>query len=236
VLGIERAHLVLHDFGGASGLSWAAAEPERVASTTLICAGVLLDYEWHRAARIWRTPLAGELFMATATRAGFGASLRRGQARRLPGPFVDRMFDDFDRDTRAAILRIYRSIDDLGELARGFVAALRPHEIPALTIWGADDPYLPASLAERQREAFPGAEVHVLDGCGHWPFVDRGQDVEELLVEFLARRFAVAGKPEGGGAARMTPGDYARRLYRIASCLWTVSLLSASSSGVRRIT
>jgi len=196
-LGIERAHLVLHDFGGGSGLSWAAAEPQRVASVTLICAGVLLDYRWHRTARLWRTPLVGELFMATATRAGFGAGLRRGQARRLPGPFVDRMFEDFDRDTRAAILRIYRSVGDLGELARGFVAALRPHDIPALAIWGADDPYLPASLAERQREAFPGAEVHVLDGCGHWPFVDRGRHVEELLVEFLARRFAAAGEPEG---------------------------------------
>jgi pimeloyl-ACP methyl ester carboxylesterase len=134
--------------------------------------------------------------MATTTRAGFGASLRRGQARRLPGPFVDRMFDDFDRDTRAAILRIYRSIDDLGDLARGFVAALRPHDMPALAIWGADDPYLPASLAERQREAFPGAEVHVLEDSGHWPFVDRGDRVEELLVEFLARRFAAAGEPE----------------------------------------
>jgi pimeloyl-ACP methyl ester carboxylesterase len=194
-LGVERAHLVLHDFGGGSGLSWAAAEPERVASVTLICAGVLLDYDWHRAARLWRTPLLGEAFMATTTRAGFGASLRRGQARRLPGPFVDRMFEDFDRDTRAAILRIYRSVDDLGELSHGFVTALRPHEIPALTIWGVDDPYLPAALAERQREAFPGAEVHLLDECGHWPFVDRGERVEGLLVEFLARSFTVEAEP-----------------------------------------
>lgn len=194
-LGVERAHLVLHDFGGGSGLSWAAAEPERVASVTLICAGVLLDYDWHRAARLWRTPLLGEAFMATTTRAGFGASLRRGQARRLPGPFVDRMFEDFDRDTRAAILRIYRSVDDLGELSHGFVTALRPHEIPALTIWGVDDPYLPAALAERQREAFPGAEVHLLDECGHWPFVDRDERVEELLVEFLARSFTVEAEP-----------------------------------------
>lgn len=195
-LGIERAHLVLHDFGGGSGLSWATAEPERVASVTLICAGVLLDYRWHRAARIWRTRFAGELFMATATRVGFGASLRRGQACPLPRPFVDRMFNDFDRDTRAAILRIYRSIGDLGEVSRSFVSALRPHGIPALAIWGAEDPYLPAALAARQREAFPGAEVHVLEQCGHWPFVDQADRVEELLVAFLARQFAGLGVPE----------------------------------------
>jgi len=195
-LGIARAHLVVHDFGGGSGLSWAVAEPERVASVTLICAGPLLDYRWRRAARIWRTPVLGELSMATTTRAGFGVGLRRGQARRLPGPFVDRMFEDFDRDTRAAILRIYRSVGDLDELGRGLVAALRPHDIPALTIWGADDPYLPAALAERQREVFPSTEVHVLEGCGHWPFVDRGDRVEELLVEFLAHEVEGAIEPE----------------------------------------
>jgi pimeloyl-ACP methyl ester carboxylesterase len=195
-LGIARAHLVLHDFGGGSGLSWAAAEPERVASVTLICAGALLDCRRHRTARIWRTPVLGEFSMATTTRAGFGAGLRRGQARRLPGPFVDRMFEDFDRDTRAAILRIYRSAGALDELGRGLVEALRPHDIPALTIWGADDPYLPAALAERQREAFPGAEIHALEQCGHWPFVDRSDRVEELLVEFLARNVGRAIEPE----------------------------------------
>lgn len=195
-LGVERVHLVLHDFGGGSGLGWAAAEPERVASITLICAGALLDYRWHRTARIWRTPIMGELFMATATRTGFGAGLRRGQARPLPGPLVDRMFADFDRDTRAAILRLYRSAGNPGEHARSFVEALRPHDIPALTIWGADDPYLPAALAERQREVFPSAEVHVLEECGHWPFVDRGDRVEELLVEFLARKVEGAIEPD----------------------------------------
>jgi pimeloyl-ACP methyl ester carboxylesterase len=40
-LGIERAHLVLHDFGGPWGLAWAAAHPERVASVTLINSGIL---------------------------------------------------------------------------------------------------------------------------------------------------------------------------------------------------
>jgi len=195
-LGVERAHLVLHDFGGGLGLAWAASRPRRLASVSLICTGVLLGYRWHRAARIWRMPLLGELVMATATRAGFGAGLRRGQRRRLPGPLLDRMYEDFDRGTRAAILRLYRSIDDIGAVARQRREALRPLDVPALVIWGEDDPYVPVSQAERQRETFRNAEVHVLEGCGHWPFVERSERVEELLVDFLARTFATA--PEGG--------------------------------------
>src|SRR5262249_3345696 len=34
-LGVQRAHLALHDFGGPWGLAWAAAHADRVASFTL---------------------------------------------------------------------------------------------------------------------------------------------------------------------------------------------------------
>src|SRR5215212_9996744 len=83
-LGITRAHLVLHDFGGPWGLAWAAAHPAAFASATLINTGVLPGYHWHYLARIWRTPVLGELFNATTNRAGFGRLLRHGNPRGLP--------------------------------------------------------------------------------------------------------------------------------------------------------
>lgn len=204
-LGIERAHLVLHDFGGPWGLGWAIENPERFASVTLICTGVPIDYRWHRTARLWRTPLAGELAMATLTRAGFGASLRRSGPRPLPGPLVDRMFEDLDSDTRRAILRLYRSTDDPAGEAPRLVEALRPLDRPALVIWGESDPYLPASLARRQLQAFPSADVHMLEDSGHWPFVDRSERTEELLVEHLRQVVTPAEEPsrQGGLAAEV---------------------------------
>ena len=96
-LGIERAHLVAHDFGGPWGLTWAASDPDRFASAVLLGTGALPGYRWHALARLWRTPHAGELLMATTTRLGFRLLLRRGNPRGLPRPFVDRMYDDFDR-------------------------------------------------------------------------------------------------------------------------------------------
>jgi len=193
-LGIERAHLVLHDFGGPWGLAWGIENPERLASVTLICTGVPIGYRWHRTARLWRTPVAGELAMATLTRAGMGASLRRSGPRRLPGPLVDRMHEDLDRATRRAILRLYRSADDPAGEAPRLVEALRPLDLPTLVIWGERDPYVPAALAERQRQAFPSAEVHVLEQSGHWPFVDRSERVEELLVGHLRQAAAPAAQ------------------------------------------
>ena len=187
-LGIRRVHLVLHDFGGPWGLAWAAAHPEAVASFTLINTGVLLDYHWHYLARIWRTPLLGELFQATATRGAFHRLLRHGNPRGLPRAFVDRMYDDFDKRTRRAVLRLYRATGDPARVSHGIAAQLAPLKRPALVVWGARDPYIPLAQAERQREVFDVSEVVVLDDSGHWPFVDHPQAVSDAVVPFLRAR------------------------------------------------
>jgi pimeloyl-ACP methyl ester carboxylesterase len=189
-LGIRRAHLVLHDFGGPWGLTWAAQHPERFASVVLVDIGVLPGYRWHYLARIWRAPLLGELFMAVTTRVGLGLSLKHGNPRGLPKAFVDRMYRDFDRGTRRAVLRLYRATGDPGgTMSEMLAAALRPLDRPALVLWGRHDPYLPLRFAERQREVFPRAQVVVLDDSGHWPFADAPEQVARLLVPFLRDQF-----------------------------------------------
>ncbi|WP_232715355.1 alpha/beta fold hydrolase [Gordonia metallireducens] len=60
-LAIRTAHLVVHDFGGPWGLTWAADNPGRVGSVTLLNTGVWLGYRWHWAARAYRIPVVGEL-------------------------------------------------------------------------------------------------------------------------------------------------------------------------------
>jgi pimeloyl-ACP methyl ester carboxylesterase len=187
-LGVERVHLVLHDFGGPIGLTWIAGHADRVASLTLIDIGVLPGYKWHRLARIWRTPVAGEIFMAITTRTGFRTLTNRDEPRGLPRPFLERMYDQFDRRTKRAVLKLYRATDEPGAPDPQLLAALRERgEFPTLVIWGAGDAYLPVSYAERQREFFPTAEVNVLPHSGHWPFADAPEDVERLLLPFLAR-------------------------------------------------
>ncbi|MDQ3644808.1 MAG: alpha/beta fold hydrolase [Actinomycetota bacterium] len=186
-LGVKRAHLVLHDFGGPWGLQWAAGNPDRLRSAVLINTGALVGYRWHYLARIWRTRLAGEAFQATATRSGLRAVLRHGNPRGLPRAFVDRMYDDMDAGTSRAILRLYRATDDPGAVGKRHADALRPLDRPALVVWGAHDPYLPPAMAVRQREAFPSAEIAVLEDSGHWPFVDDPEAVGRLVEPFLRR-------------------------------------------------
>ncbi len=186
-LGVERAHLVMHDFGGPIGLAWAAAHPDALAGLTLIDTGVLPGYRWHSLARIWRTRGLGELLQATTTRPAFRFLLNRNEPRGLPREFVDAMYDHYDRRTRRAVLELYRATDDPAGMSEALVELFAGRDIPALVIWGEHDAYLPSGYAVRQREAFPSAEVHVLPVSGHWPFADAPDTVERIFREFLTK-------------------------------------------------
>jgi pimeloyl-ACP methyl ester carboxylesterase len=194
-LGVERVHLVAHDFGGPIGLAWAAGRPDRLLSAVLIDTGMLPGYRWHTLARVWRTPVLGEIFQATATRRAFRWLVGRGEPRGLPRAFLDTMYDHYDRATRRAVLKLYRATSDPGAGAAELAALLAPRDLPALVIWGEHDAYLPWSYAARQRDLFPSAEVHVLAASGHWPFADAPETVERLLVEHLERAAGATPAP-----------------------------------------
>ncbi len=55
------------------------------------------------------------------------------------------------------------------------------------------------TFAERQREAFPSAEVVTIRGAGHWPFIDDPDAVREPLIRFLRAQTA-APAPSGASA------------------------------------
>lgn len=188
-LGIERVHLVAHDFGGPWALTWAAtAKPHRVASFTLINTGVLQDYRWHRLARIWRIPVLGELFQLAARRAAVRALLAHDNPglSRSWAEHLTRLF--LPAGTKRAILRLYRStdVDALAELTDG----LRVHDAPCQVIWGTADVYLPTEQAHRQTEVFPAAQVHLIEGAGHWVWLERPDEVADLVLPFLRRNVA----------------------------------------------
>jgi pimeloyl-ACP methyl ester carboxylesterase len=189
-LGVRRAHLVLHDFGGPWGLAWAASNPGAVASVVLINTGVLTGYRWHYLAKIWRAPVLGELFQLTATLPAFRLLLRHGNPRGLPRDFVERMYRDYDRGTKRAVLRLYRATP-AGALEAP-LPAMHKLDPPALVVWGRHDPYLRVEHAEWQRRAFPSAEVVVLDDSGHWPFADDPEGVADTIVPFLRRQTQLA--------------------------------------------
>lgn len=72
---------------------------------------------------------------------------------------------------------------------------LRRLEIPTLVLWGEDDPFLPAELAERLGEALPMAAVALLPGCGHLVTEEASETVLPLVFQYLRRQYL--GVPHG---------------------------------------
>jgi pimeloyl-ACP methyl ester carboxylesterase len=184
MLGIERVKMVVHDWG-AVGLAFAQAHPERIARLLVMNAVPFLPgYRWHRTARIWRTPLLGELAMGATTRWVLRQATRESNV--SPGPMPKRWLDSvmshFDEGTQRAILRLYRSSPS-DTLARAG-ERLGRLEMPALVLWGARDPYIPARFAEAYAAALPDARLTVLPDAGHWWWLDRPDALDEV-VEFL---------------------------------------------------
>lgn len=105
--------------------------------------------------------------------------LLRGLAGWLPEPLAssskERLAQRFgSADYRAAAPELRPTLvaavrEDLSEVARTI-------SVPTLVVWGSADPELPPEPhAERLRSLIPGAELVVLEGSGHFPFLDQPQ-------------------------------------------------------------
>ncbi|HYF27050.1 MAG TPA: alpha/beta fold hydrolase, partial [Baekduia sp.] len=73
----------------------------------------------------------------------------------------------------------YRATEATG--LEPLAGALRPLDRPALVVWGAHDPYVPATLARDYAGALGGpAQVRVVQDAGHWPWWDEPALVPEI--------------------------------------------------------
>jgi len=183
-VGVERVQLVMHDWG-AVGLAFAQRLPERVERVAIINTMPFLPgYRWHRTARIWRTPGLGELAMGTTNR--FTLRLASRETNATPGPmpdaWLDSVLEHFDQGTQRAILRLYRSSPPEVLAAAGQRLGLL--EMPALVVWGARDPYIPARFGGEYAGALPHAELLELPDAGHYPWLEE-PDVIDRLLDFL---------------------------------------------------
>ena len=171
-LELDRLALVVHDWG-AVGLG---LPPERIERLVVMNAVPFLPgYRWHRVARVWRTPLAGELAMGLT----FKWNMRRG----MPAELADRVWPHFDHGTQRAILKLYRSAPP--ERLAAAAPLLEEIEAPALMIWGEEDPFLPPSLAQGYADALGGeARVELVPGAGHWLWL-RHPEVVDSVAAFV---------------------------------------------------
>lgn len=179
-LGIERAALVGHSNGGRISIRMASTEPQRVSKLVLAdSAGIRpkRTLRWYRrvamakigkhAARLFGSP--GErLRDLLVGRAGSTDYLQAGAM-------------------RPTLVRLVNS--DLREHL--------PHiGVPTLLIWGSEDTDTPLSAARAMEKLIPDAGLVVLEGAGHFSYLDQPARFSTIVRHFLA-----PGATGGSGSA-----------------------------------
>jgi pimeloyl-ACP methyl ester carboxylesterase len=190
-LGVERHKLVVHDWGSLA-LIGAQSHSDRLEKLVVIDAVPLLPgYRWHWVAQLWRRKPIGEFLNRTTTRASLDLLLRQasGDGKPMPAAFVDLIWSHWDRDTQAALLALYRHADP-GRLA---VAGSNLSRLacPSLVLWGDRDIYLPTRFANAYAAVLPNAQLEIIRGAGHWPWIDDARVIDRVL-RFLGRSSPLA--------------------------------------------
>ena len=184
-LAIDRVRLCLHDWGAAVGLRWAMAQPERVERLVVVDGVPLLaGFRWRGPARLVRTPLVGPIAVGAATRPILRRLSRRasGGDGPMPADFLANVSAGFDLGTERAILRLLRSATPQSLAEAG--AGLGTITAPALVLWGAKDPWIPARFGAGYAATLGDATLEVVEDAGHWPWIDR-PELSARIVEHL---------------------------------------------------
>jgi haloalkane dehalogenase len=173
--------LVVHDWGGLIGLRWACEHPDLVRALVISNTGFFPDGRWHGMAQALRTPGQGEDLVNAVDRDGL-AGMLRSVAPALDDRSIDEYFKAYSSpERRRGQLELYRS-GDFSELEAYDLGALK---VPALILWGENDPFAPVGGAHRFARELPEARLEVLEGVGHFCFDEAPEACAAAIVRFL---------------------------------------------------
>ncbi|MDP9006693.1 MAG: alpha/beta fold hydrolase [Actinomycetota bacterium] len=187
-LGVNRFHLVGHDWGGVVGWALASAHPDRLRSLT----SVSTPHPRAFASSLWRSfQLARSWYVAffqvpkvpeRLLTAGNGALLRRVlRDSGLPDTEVDAYADTMlQPGAMTAAINYYRALRPARTFAVGRIT------VPTLYVWSTNDIAL-GRVAARAT----GGEVdapyrfEVLDGASHWIPETRVEELSALVLDHV---------------------------------------------------
>jgi pimeloyl-ACP methyl ester carboxylesterase len=197
VLGLQRYALWLHDYGSQIGLRHAIAHPDRIAALIIQNGDIYEDvlgpkYDtikswWAEKTSAKHRPLE-EAVSEEGFRAEFVGEVADEVAALVPPdlwklhwPLMDTLLR-----RRIAVGLMERLEANLAWFPR-YQAYLREHRPPTLIVWGPEDGYMPAASARAYHRDLPEAELHLLDGAGHWLLETHLDEALPLVREFLDR-------------------------------------------------
>ncbi|MCR4412502.1 MAG: alpha/beta fold hydrolase [Thermoguttaceae bacterium] len=193
-LDLREITLVAHDWGGAIGMGAAVAAPDRFSRFVLLNTAAFRSEHCPRLIRLGHIPILSAVAIQGLNlfaRAALRLTVTRRQCM-TPAVRAGYLAPYDSWRHRAAIRRFvmdiplgpkHPSYQTLADIEAGLPQF---RDRPVLLIWGMDDWCFTPRFLERFIEFFPQAEVHRLDGAGHYVLEDAPDRVIPILRAFLA--------------------------------------------------
>ncbi len=190
--GLESAHIVSHDIGGAIGLRFGVFHPERTRTLTVIDT---VSYDsW--PSTTWRAIIAKGLDSLSRTpdedhRERFAKQLKmtvhdkpvmKGEVlerylEAISGPIGQPSF--FQHQVRHYDSRYTAEIGDR-------LAALGEN-LPVQILWGDRDEWQSLKFARKLAADIPGSQLHIIADAGHFAMEDKPEEVARLILDFAGQ-------------------------------------------------
>jgi haloalkane dehalogenase len=190
----QNITLILHDWGGPIGMSYARRHPESVKKIVLLNTAAFLIPEskpFPFALSITRT-LIGAFFVRAFNAFSVGAAIIGVKRKKMPKEVRKAYCAPYDSwKNRIATLRFVEDIP-LRKEDPGFSYALdlqnHLHLLknkPVLIAWGLKDLVFDHHFLAKWLDYFPHADVHRFPDCGHYILEDAQEEVGKLITDFL---------------------------------------------------
>lgn len=183
-LGLERVVLGVHDWGGLIGLRWACDRPGVTSALILSNTGFFADSEWHNLGRALRTPGQGEQLLDNLTKEAF-ATVAHDAGGSLSERAINEYWKAFTTpESRQGLLELFRSGDF--EKLKPYEGELGQMDVPALVLWGENDPFVRLTGAHRFNREIVDSKLVVLADKSHFLYDDEPALCAREIVAFLA--------------------------------------------------
>ncbi len=128
----------------------------------------------------------------------FGGSFPRRENYEFVKEKVEYTFFDPKTATKELVDEVYATVNDRHRVIRILAMAksairhnmskdLHKITIPVLLIWGRNDKITPPDVAEEFNNLLPHSELHWVENCGHAPMMERPDEFNRILMEFLEK-------------------------------------------------
>lgn len=190
----EDVTLVLHDWGGMIGMTWAARHPERVKRLVLLNTGAFfLPPEKPFPPAMWLARTALGTLLVRGFNAFSAVSAHVCMARKKLTPELRRAYTAPYNSwaNRIATLRFVQDVPTRpGDKAFEQVDVTQRRlgqfaDRPALICWGHKDFIFDRHFLAVWRRLLPNAEVHEFADAGHYILEDAAEDVIPLVKRFI---------------------------------------------------